>query len=105
MNMSFEMPVNVCGAMSFQPDGGNRINQIYCLNQDPSNPMYKGMVPAKMNCDESVFQQLSSIPEDFPMQVTLVVTNKTSGGKTVQHAQGIKLPTVNGANKPAKETK
>ena len=105
MNMTFEMPVVVCGAMSFKPEGGDRINQIYCLNQDPTNTMYKGMVPAKMNCDEVIFQTLSNNPEDFPMQVTLVVRNKTSGGKTVQHAQGIKLPAVNGANKPAKETK
>jgi hypothetical protein len=105
MNMTFEMPVMLCGAMSFLPDGGNRINQIYCLNQDPSNTMYKGMVPAKMSCDEVVFQSLSAKPEDFPMQVTLVVTNKTSGGKTVQHAQAVKLPPVDGSNKPAKDSK
>ena len=105
MNMSFEMPVVVCGSMSFLPDGGNRINQLYCLNQDPENPMYKGMVPAKMNCDEFVFNQLSSNPDDYPMQVTLVVTNKTSGGKTVQYAKSIKLPPVDGANKPAKADK
>jgi hypothetical protein len=100
MNMTFEMPVMLCGAMSFLPDGGSRINQIYCLNQDPTNAMYKGMVPAKMSCDEIVFQSLSMNNEDFPMQVTLVVSNKTVGGKTVQHAQSVKLPPVGSSTQP-----
>lgn len=92
--MSFEMPVVVCGAMSFLPENGNRINQIYCLNQDPENDMYKGLVPAKMGCDEHVFNQLSKNPEDYPMQVVLNVTNKTVGGKTVQYAKSVKLPAI-----------
>ena len=105
MNMTFEMPVLVCGSMSFQPDNGNRINQLYVLNQDPENPMYKGLIPAKMNCDESVFQQLPQVTDGYPMQVTLVVTNKTSGGKTVQYAKGLKLPAVDGVNKTSKVDK
>ena len=90
MNMQFDMPVVLVGAMSFQPDSGNRINQLYTLNQDPTNPMYRGMVPAKMSCEQSVFEGLSQNPEDFPVTVTLTVVNKTAGGKTVQHAMAIK---------------
>lgn len=91
MNMTFEMPVLLCGSMSFQPDNGNRISQLYVLNQDEENQMYKGLIPAKMNCEEAVFQQLASSASDYPQQVTLLVTNKTSGGKTVQYAKGLKL--------------
>lgn len=72
--------------MSFQPDNGNRINQVYVLNSDASNPMYRGMVPAKMNCDQSLFEQLPSDPASYPMNATLICVNKTQGGKTVQHA-------------------
>ena len=88
--MQFEMPVKLCGAMSFQPDNGNRINQLYVLNEDPENPMYAGLIPAKMNCDEACFQTLSKNVADYPMDVTLVVKNKTSGGKTVQYAMAVK---------------
>lgn len=90
--MQFEMPVLLAGAMSFLPDNGNRINQLYVLNSDESNTMYKGLVPAKMSCDQEVFNLLSQKIDDFPQQATLVVKNKTSGGKTVQHAIGIKMP-------------
>ena len=90
MNMQFEMPVKLAGAMSFQPDNGSRINQLYLLNQDPTNDMYRGMIPAKMSCDQIVVEGLSKNPDDFPQDVVLTVVNKTSGGKTVQHALAIK---------------
>ena len=87
--MIFEMPVLICGAMSFQPDQGNRINQLFALNEDSENPIYRGLVPSKMTCDEVVFQQLPADPTKFPIQLTLKVRNKTSGGKTVQHVVGV----------------
>jgi hypothetical protein len=89
--MSFEMPVQLVGGMTFKPEGGNLINQLYVLNADDASTMYKGYVPAKMNCDEVVFQQIPKDSSSYPMIATLIVTNKTQGGKTVQHATGIKL--------------
>ncbi|WP_420590309.1 hypothetical protein [Bacterioplanoides sp.] len=85
-NMQFPMPVTICGAMSFQPDNGNRINQIFVVNSDPDNPNYKGTVPAKMACDQVLFDQLPTDQSAYPMDCTILVRNKTAGGKTVQHA-------------------
>lgn len=87
--MQFQMPVTLVGGMSFQPDQGNRINQLYVLNCDPSNDMYRGYVPAKMSCDQVVIDGLSKNPADYPMQVTVMVINKTQAGKTVQHVLSI----------------
>lgn len=87
--MQFQMPVTLIGGMSFQPDNGNRINQLYVINADPSNTMYRGYVPAKMSCDQAIIDSLSNNPADYPMNVTLIVLNKTQGGKTVQHALSI----------------
>lgn len=87
--MQFQMPVTLIGGMSFQPDNGNRINQLYVINADPSNTMYRGYVPAKMSCEQAVIDGLSQNPADYPMNVTLTVQNKTQGGKTVQHALSV----------------
>lgn len=87
--MQFQMPVTLIGGMSFQPDNGNRINQLYVINADPGNTMYRGYVPAKMSCDQAIIDSLSNNPADYPMNVTLTVLNKTQGGKTVQHALSI----------------
>lgn len=87
--MQFDMPVTLTGGMSFQPDNGSRINQLFVLNYDPTSGMYRGLVPAKMNCEQSVFDSLSTNPADYPMQATLTVINRTQGGKTVQYAMGI----------------
>jgi len=86
--MEFEMPVTLVGGMSFQLENGNRINQLYVLNSDPTNPNYRGFVPARMNCEELVVKSLSQNLNDYPMNVKLRVVNKTSGGKTVQHCLG-----------------
>lgn len=83
--MTFNMPVFICGCISFSSDNGSKINQIYVLNSDPDNQIYKGFVPAKMSCDQKVFDALSSDISKYPFQVTVSVRNKTSGGKTVQH--------------------
>lgn len=87
--MTFDMPVLLAGAMSFQPDNGGRINQLYVMNSDPENTMYKGLTPSKMSCDQIVFDALTSDVSEYPRQVTIKVRNKTSGGKTVQQAVGI----------------
>ena len=87
--MQFQMPVTLVGGMSFQPDQGNRINQLYVLNADPSNSMYRGYVPAKMSCEQVVIDGLSNNPADYPMNATLTVINRTSGGKTVQHVLSV----------------
>lgn len=92
--MQFQMPVMLVGGMSFQPDTGNRINQLYVLNCDPSNDMYRGYVPAKMSCDLSIIDGLSKNPSDYPMQCTVMVINKTQAGKTVQHVLSIVKDTV-----------
>ena len=89
MTMQFEMPVTLVGGMTFQPDNGNRINQLFVLNSDPTNPMYRGFVPAKMTCEQVVVDSLSQNPADYPMNVKLTVINKTQGGKTVQHCLSI----------------
>lgn len=87
--MQFEMPVLLVGGMSFQPETGGRINQLYVLNSDPSSGMYRGFVPAKMSCEQSVFDSLPTDPASYPIQATLTVINRTQGGKTVQFALGI----------------
>lgn len=87
--MTFNMPVLVSGCISFQPDQGQKINQLYVLNNDIGNTMYKGFVPSKMSCDQLVIDALSSDPKDYPRELTVTVRNKTSGGKTVQHVVGI----------------
>lgn len=87
--MQFEMPVTLVGGMSFQPDSGNRINQLFVMNYDPSNSIYRGFVPAKMSCEQTVTDSLSQNPADYPMNVRLVVINRTQGGKTVQHCLSI----------------
>lgn len=87
--MQFEMPVTLTGGMSFQPENGNRINQLFVLNYDPTLGMNRGFVPAKINCEQSVFESLSNNPADYPMQATLTVINRTQGGKTVQYAMSI----------------
>jgi len=87
--MQFEMPVTLVGGMTFQPDQGNRINQLYVLNCDPTNQMYRGFVPAKMTCEQVVIDSLSNDPKDYPMEARLVVINRTQGGKTVQHCLSI----------------
>lgn len=87
--MQFQMPVTLIGGMSFQTDKGDRINQLYVINTDPTNSIYRGYVPAKMSCDQAIVDSLSNNPADYPMNVTLTVLNKTQGGKTVQHALSI----------------
>lgn len=87
--MQFQMPVTLVGGMSFQPDSGNRINQIFVLNCDPSSDMYRGFVPAKISADQALVDSLSKDLKDYPRQVLLTVINKTQGGKTVQHALNI----------------
>lgn len=87
--MQFQMPVTLIGGMSFQPDNGNRINQLFVMNTDPSSSIYRGYVPAKISCDQSVVDGLSQNPADYPMNITLIVQNKTQGGKTVQHALSV----------------
>lgn len=84
--MQFQMPVMLVGGMSFQPETGGRINQIYVLNNDPTSDLYKGFVPAKMSCEQSLFDGLSKDASAYPVNVLLTVINKTQGGKTVQHA-------------------
>lgn len=85
---TFPMPVRLIGAMSFKNKEGQVISTLYTINSDPENEIYAGLIPAKMSCDESVFPK---IPKNsrFPIDVTLQVRNKTSGGKTVQHAVDI----------------
>ena len=80
--------------MSFQPDNGNRINQIYVINSDPSNPMYKGAVPAKMTCEQTLFDQLPQDLSQYPLEITVICLNKSQGGKTVQHALTIQKETT-----------
>ncbi len=87
--MQFQMPVTLIGGMSFQTDKGDRINQLFVINTDPTNSIYRGYVPAKMSCDQAIVDSLSNNPADYPMNVTLTVLNKTQGGKTVQHALSI----------------
>ncbi|MCA6059744.1 hypothetical protein HUF18_08165 [Thalassolituus sp. ST750PaO-4] len=87
--MQFQMPVTLIGGMSFQTDKGDRINQLFVINTDPTNSIYRGYVPAKMSCDQAIVDSLSNNPADYPMNVTLIVLNKTQGGKTVQHALSI----------------
>lgn len=85
----FPMPVTLIGAMTFQPDQGGRINQLYVINSDAGNDMYRGYVPAKMTCDQIVVDSLPKDPAQYPMTVTLTVRNRTKAGSTVQHAVGI----------------
>lgn len=87
--MQFQMPVMLVGGLSFQPDSGSRINQLYVLNFDSSSDIHKGFVPAKMSCDQSAYDALPKDYSAYPMQATLTVINKTSGGKTVQHVLAI----------------
>lgn len=87
--MQFQMPVTLIGGMSFQTDKGDRINQLFVINTDPTNSIYRGYVPAKMSCDQAIVDSLSNNPADYPVNVTLIVLNKTQGGKTVQHALSI----------------
>ena len=87
--MQFQMPVTLIGGMSFQTDKGDRINQLFVINTDPTNSIYRGYVPAKMSCDQAIIDSLSNNPADYPVNVTLIVLNKTQGGKTVQHALSI----------------
>lgn len=88
-DLTFNMPVLLMGAISFQPETGGKINQLYSMNVDPSNPIYKGFVHSKISCDQAVFDQLPTDPSAYPKQFTLIVRNKSSAGKTIQHAVGI----------------
>ena len=104
--MQFQMPVVLTGATRYDIDGKVFVS-LQVLNSDPTNKALKGLQPAKMPAEESVFDRLPEEESDYPYQCNLIVLNKVSGGKVTQRCIGImsedKPATAPNANLQAKK--
>jgi len=106
ITMQFEMPVLLTGATRYDIEGKIFVS-LQVLNSDPTNKALKGLQPAKMPAEETVFDRLPSEESAYPYECRLIVLNKVSGGKVTQRCIGImseeKTATAPNANQPAKK--
>lgn len=104
--MQFQMPVLLTGATRYDIDGKVFVS-LQVLNSDPTNKSLKGLQPAKMPAEETVFDRLPAEESDYPYQCNLIVLNKVSGGKVTQRCIGImtddKSATAPNTNQQAKK--
>ena len=83
--MQATMNVQLVGTASYNMDSGE-LNQIFVIVPDPENKNVRGYSVAKMQCARCVFDALPVDASAYPLDVTLTVKNKVSGGKVSQFA-------------------
>ena len=88
---TFPMGLTVVGCASYKMDNGP-LRQLFAIVES-DNPDVKGHGCVKMSCEQKVWDDLPSDPAAYPLNITVMVKNKTAAGKITQHVVAIQQAT------------